>query len=287
MSGVLEQLLRQMDLERIEENLFRGESADIGGKNVFGGQVLGQALVAASRTVTGRRAHSLHAYFLRPGDMQAPIVYEVDRIRDGNSFATRRIVAIQHGQPIFNMAASFQMEEGGFEHQSRMPDVPPPDGLPSIVDLRRMMAELDPERFGQRPIRELPIEIRPIQPANPYSAEKQPPVQKIWFRTVGALPDDLALHQCVLAYASDFALLRTASLPHEISFRQKNVHGASIDHAMWFHRSFRVDQWLLYVLESPSASNARGFALGSIFSGDGTLVASVAQEGLMRVLPGP
>ncbi|WP_298432284.1 acyl-CoA thioesterase II [Geobacter sp.] len=285
MNEILQELLNLLDLERIEENLFRGGSLDLGGISVFGGQVLGQALVAAGRTVAGRRAHSLHAYFLRPGDMTAPIVYDVDRIRDGRSFSTRRIVAIQHGEPIFTMAASFQIDEGGLEHQTPMPDVPGPEGLPSLVDLRRKMAELDPERFGfgQKGLRELPIEIRPVEPANPYKLGRQPPAQKIWFRAVGRIPDDPGLHQAVLAYASDFGLLRTASLTHEISFRQKNVHAASIDHAMWFHRDFRADQWLLYVTESPSASGSRGFALGNIFSRDGTLVASVAQEGLMRV----
>lgn len=285
MIEILQDLLNLLDLEKIEENLFRGGSLDLGGRSVFGGQVLGQALVGASRTVAGRRAHSLHAYFLRPGDMTAPIVYDVDRIRDGRSFSTRRIVAIQHGEPIFTMAASFQIDEGGLEHQAPMPDVPGPEGLPSLVDLRRKMAELDPERFGfgQKGVRELPIEIRPVEPANPYKLGRQPPVQKIWFRAVDRIPDDPSLHQAVLAYASDFGLLRTASLPHEISFRQKNVHAASIDHAMWFHRDFRADQWLLYVTESPSASGSRGFALGNIFSSDGTLVASVAQEGLMRV----
>ncbi len=215
--------------------------------------------------------------------MTASIVYDVDSIRDGRSFTTRRIVAIQHGQPIFTMAASFQIDEEGLEHQTPMPDVPGPEGLPSIVELRRKMAELDPEKFGQKGIRELPIEIRPVEPPNPYRLERQPPLQKIWFRAVDRMPDDLALHQGVLTYASDFGLLRTASLPHEISFRQKNVHAASIDHAMWFHRDFRVDEWLLYVMESPSASGSRGFALGNVFSRDGRLVASVAQEGLMRV----
>lgn len=285
MTEILQNLLNLLNLEKIEENLYRGGSQDLGGKSVFGGQVLGQSLVAASRTVTGRRAHSLHGYFLRPGDMEAPIVYKVERIRDGRSFTTRRIVAIQHGEPIFTMEASFQVPEEGFSHQVGMPDVPKPDGLPSITDLRRKMAEEHPEKYRNRPIRELPIEMRPVQPANPYLNEKQPPFQKVWFRTVGLLPDDVILHQCVLAYASDFGLLRTASLPHDISFRQKNVNVASIDHAMWFHGDFRADQWLLYAMESPSASGSRGFSTGKIFTQDGRLVASVAQEGLMRVRP--
>lgn len=285
MTEILQDLLNLLNLEKIEENLYRGGSQDLGGKSVFGGQVLGQSLVAASRTVTGRRAHSLHGYFLRPGDMEAPIVYKVERIRDGRSFTTRRIVAIQHGEPIFIMEASFQVPEEGFSHQVGMPDVPKPDGLPSITDLRRKMAEEHPEKYRNRPIRELPIEMRPVQPVNPYLNEKQPPFQNVWFRTVDQLPDDVTLHQCVLAYASDFGLLRTASLPHDISFRQKNVNVASIDHAMWFHGDIRADQWLLYAMESPSASGARGFSTGKIFTQDGRLVASVAQEGLMRVRP--
>lgn len=285
MTSILETLLEQLNLEKLEENLFRGQSTDIGGKSVFGGQVVGQALVAACRTVDGRRAHSLHAYFLRPGDMQAPIVYQVERIRDGRSFTTRRITAIQNGRPIFTMAASFQIDEEGLEHQAGMPEVAMPEGLLSVVELRRKMAELDPEKYGRRPIHEIPIEIRPVLPPNPYLKERQAPVQRNWFRSVGPLPDDPVLHQCVLAYASDFALLRTATLPHDISYRQSNVDMASIDHAMWFHRAFRSDEWLLYDMESPSASNSRGFAHGRVFTRDGKLVASVAQEGLMRVRP--
>ena len=279
----LRDMLRVLDLEKIEENHFRGESRDIGGKSVFGGQVLGQALAAACRTVDGRIAHSLHAYFLRPGDMNAPILYEVDRIRDGRTFNTRRIVAIQHGRPIFNMAVSFQIEEGGYEHQSKMLDVPGPDGLPSIVEMRQKAAELDPERFKGRPTLQLPIDIRPIQPSNPYLVDSEPPFQSIWFRTVDTVPADRALHQSILAYASDFVLLGTATLPYRKSLREKNVHMASLDHAMWFHRDFRIDQWLLYVMKSPSASNARGLAIGDVFTQDGSLIATIAQEGLIRV----
>lgn len=283
MREILRDLLDLLDLEKLEENLFRGRSMNLGGRSVFGGQVLGQALEAAGRTIVERSAHSLHAYFLRPGDMNAPIVYEVERIRDGQSFATRRVVAIQHGRPIFNMAASYQTEEGGFEHQDGMPDVPGPDGLMSITELRRKMAELHPESYHGRPTRELPIDIRPIQPVTPDSTEAQPPLQKIWFRAVDRLPDDPSLHQCVLAYASDFTLLSTSGLPHGVSPRDKNLQAASLDHAMWFHRRFRADEWLLYVMESPSASNSRGLSLGNIFTQDGTLIATVAQEGLMRV----
>jgi acyl-CoA thioesterase II len=191
-------------------------------------------------------------------------------------------VAIQHGRPIFNMAVSFQIEEPGFEHQSEIPDVPGPDGLPSIVDLRLLAAEMDP-LYRDRAIRQLPIEIRPIQPANPYLVDSEPPLQSVWFRTVGAVPADRALHQSILAYASDFVLLRTATLPYGRAMRQKNVHLASLDHAMWFHREFKIDQWLLFVVQSPSASNSRGFATGNVYTQAGSLVATIVQEGLMRV----
>ncbi len=279
----VEDMLKLLDLERIEENIFRGESRDIGGKSVFGGQVLGQALAAACRTVEGRSAHSLHAYFLRPGDMTAPIVYSVDRIRDGHSFATRRIVAIQHGRPIFNMAASFQKAESGFEHQNEMPEVPGPDDLPSLTDLRRQAVELDPDRFRHRSAWQVPLDIRPVQPANPYLADTSPPLQTLWMRTLEAVPPAPDLHQAILAYASDFALFRTAVLPYKKALREMEAQMASLDHSMWFHRPCRVDQWLLFVMESPSASGARGFATGSIFARDGALVATICQEGLMRI----
>ena len=284
MTSILQALLDLLDLEKLEEDLFRGESTDVGGKSVFGGQVLGQALIAACRTVADRRVHSLHAYFLRPGDMRFPIVYRVERIRDGRSFTTRRIVAVQHGEPIFTMMASFQIEEQGFEHQAEMPAVPMPETLPSLVELRLKMAQSDPEKYSNRP--DIPIEFRPVQPTNPYLKEGHPPLQKVWFRTVAPLPDDPVLQRCVLAYASDFRLLGTASLPHDFTYRDKNVDMASIDHSMWFHGDFRADQWLLYDMESPSASNARGLAQGKIFTREGRLIATVAQEGLMRVRPG-
>ena len=284
MTASLRDMLRVLDLEKIEENLFRGESRDIGSRSVFGGQVLGQALVAACRTVSGRNAHSLHAYFLRPGDVNAPILYDVERIRDGRTFNTRRVVAIQHGRQIFNMTVSFQQEEQGFEHQSRMPDVPAPDDLPSIAELRQKGVERDPERFRNRPMRQLPVDIRPIQPTDPYATTPGPPFQSIWFRTVDAVPADRALHQCILAYASDFVLLRTATLPFGRALRGKNAHMASLDHAMWFHRDFRMDEWLLFTMEGTSASNARGLALGNVYTRDGRLVATAAQEGLMRVM---
>lgn len=283
MTTLFYDFMKILALERLDENLYQGNSLDIGGVSVFGGQVVSQALVAAAMTVTGRSAHSLHGYFLRPGDMKQPILYAVERIREGRSFATRSIVATQKGRTIFTMAASFQTDEHGFDHQSLMPKVPDPDDLPSINEFRKNLTELDPEVYQIRPVRDLPIEIKPIQPLNPYSNEAQPRFQKLWFRSLEKLSDDNVLHQCILAYASDLGLLRTAILPHEITFRHKNIQAASIDHAIWFHRNFRADQWLLYVMESPSASGARGIAIGSIFTRDGLLVATVVQEGLMRM----
>ncbi|MCP4006943.1 MAG: acyl-CoA thioesterase II [bacterium] len=283
MSKVLEGLLQLLDLEQIEVNLFRGNSPDEGWQRVFGGQVLGQALVAANRTVEGRRAHSLHGYFLRPGDVKVPILYEVDRIRDGRSFTTRRVVAIQHGRAIFNMAVSFQVDEGGFDHQIEMPDVPGPEGILNEVELRKRMADRIPEQWRKSFTRERPIETRSLDPINEFEPEKRPPFQNVWFKAIGALPDDPQLHQCVLAYASDLTLLDTATMPHGVSFMQENFQAASLDHAMWFHRDFRADEWLLYAQDSPSASGARGFNRGSVFTRDGKLVASTTQEGLIRL----
>jgi acyl-CoA thioesterase-2 len=284
-----------MTLERLELDLFRGESRDIGSPQVFGGQVLGQALVAASATVEGRDAHSLHAYFLRRGDVNSPIVYEVDRARDGNHFSTRRVVAVQHGEQIFNMSASFQEPEGGLEHQLVMPQVPAPeelrdlqslleDVLPGLPpDMRRMLQENRPFEFR-------PVEPPPFLRAQSSSSESvsSPPAsasphRNLWFRAVDELPDDEALHRCLLAYVSDFHLLDTAMLAHGISQLQTKLTIASIDHAMWFHRRARVDEWLLYSTDSPSASGARAFARGSVFARDGRLVASTCQEGLVRM----
>jgi len=275
-------LIDHLQLEQLEVNLFRGESRDVGQKSVFGGQVLAQALIAASRTVEGRRAHSLHGYFLLPGDPQAPIVYDVERIRDGRSFATRRVVAIQHGRAIFNMSASFHVREDGLEHQIDMPDVPGPDGLASIEKLGRLAADKAPKKV--RPVLTMrrPIEFRPLEPADPLDPQIRPPQHRIWLRAAAALPDDPVLHRAVLAYSSDFTLLGTAFLPHGISLLKGGVQAASLDHAMWFHREFRADEWLLYDMDSPSGCGARGFARGSLFSADGRLVASVAQEGLVR-----
>jgi acyl-CoA thioesterase II len=282
MEARVQDLIKQMTLERLEENLFRGESQDTGGPNVYGGQVLGQALFAASRTVADRDAHSLHAYFLRPGDKTAPIVYEVDRIRDGKSYTTRRVVAIQHGRPIFNMSASFKTREEGIEHQCAMPEVPGPEDLPNMTDLGRQALVNCPEKLDRFLQWQHPIELRPVQPIHPLNPEPSPPVWEVWMRTGVALPDDPALHKVMLAYASDYSLLTTALLPHGLTFSQSSVRAASLDHAMWFHRDFRMDEWLLYAMDSPSTSHGRGFSRGNIFTRDGKLVASVAQEGMIR-----
>lgn len=278
----IQDLLNLLELEQLEVNLFRGESRDIGSPQVFGGQVLGQALTAASRTVEGRIVHSLHAYFLRRGDYNAPIVYHVDRSRDGQSFSNRRVVAIQHGEQIFNMTASFQVVEEGFEHQIEMPKVPPPESLPDTTRPPPELLARLPERVRRLMERPRPFEFRAVQPIDYLQPRPVPPSRQVWFRAVSRVADDEALHRCLLAYVSDFHLLETATLPHATSTYTGGVVMASIDHAMWFHRSLRVDDWLLCALDSPSASGARGFARASIFSRDGRLVASTAQEGLFR-----
>lgn len=283
MDETLADLLALLDLERIEVNLFRGVSPRTGWQRVFGGQVLGQALVAAERTVEGRGVHSFHGYFLRPGDPKVPILYDVDRIRDGRSFTTRRVVAIQHGRAIFNMAASFQVAEDGFDHQDVMPDVPSPEGLPTETELRQRIADKIPEEWREMFTRPKPIEIRPVDPVDEFEPEKAEAHQSVWFRTVARMPDDLALHQCVLAYASDMNLLDTCLRPHAVPWTNPKFQSASLDHAMWFHRPFRTDEWLLYRTDSPSASGARGFNRGSVFTREGTLVASCTQEALVRM----
>jgi acyl-CoA thioesterase-2 len=284
MNRLLDDLLKVMTLERLELDLFRGESRDIGSPQVFGGQVLGQALMAATATVENRLVNSLHAYFLRRGDFNAPIVYEVDRARDGNHFSTRRIVAIQHGAQIFNMSASFQTPESGVEHQLAMPDVPPPEELPNFDDqVRDLLPQLSAS-LRRALEQKRPFEFRPVQPPSFLKPQKSPPLKHMWFRAVAKLPDDEPLHRCLLAYASDFHLLDTAMMPHALSLTSPRVMIASIDHAMWFHRDVRVDDWLLYSTDSPSASGSRGFARGSVFSRDGRLVASTSQEGLVRVI---
>src|SRR5689334_2283616 len=276
-------VLALLELEQLEVNLFRGESRDIGAPQVFGGQVLGQALTAASRTVDGRIVHSLHAYFLRRGDFNAPIVYEVDRSRDGQSFSNRRVIAIQHGEQIFNMTASFQVVENGLEHQFDMPDVPPPEQLPDMLEVLRPMLDRLPERVKRFVEKPRPFEFRMVQPLpNLIQPSKHPPERQVWFRLPDKIPDDESLHRRLLAYVSDYYLLDTAVLPHGMSFLSAKAVMASIDHAMWFHRSLRVDDWLLYAVDSPSSSGARGFARASVFARDGRLVASAAQEGLVR-----
>jgi acyl-CoA thioesterase II len=280
---VLADLLHLLTLERIENHIFRGESRDLGGERVFGGQVLGQALTAASYTVDGREVHSLHAYFLHPGDVKAHIVYEVDVARDGRSFSNRRVVAIQHGRPIFNMTASFQVPEQGLEHQAEMPKVPGPDGLADVREVPSEILAKLPEKMQRILTHERPFFLRPVEPIQVLSPPRAPPRRHIWLKTVEALPDDPHLHRNLLAYVSDYQLVATSTLPHGIHFAEGKMQMASIDHAMWFHRPFRIDDWLLYAMESPNASGARGFALGRFFRADGTLVASTAQEGLIRI----
>ena len=279
----LASLLDLLDLETIETNIFRGLSPKDRWQRVFGGQVLGQALVAAGRTVEDRSCHSFHAYFLRAGDPKTPIVYEVDRSRDGHSFSARRVVAVQNGVPIFTMAASFERPEQGLEHQTAMPDVPQPESLKTEKEWRNEIVPQLPEQVRAWFLRVRPIEIRPVEPPNRFATGKHPPRQIVWFRAAAPMPDTPALHQCVLAYASDMTLLDTSLLPHGYNLFSGQLQLASLDHAMWFHRPFRADEWLLYVQESPSASAARSFNRGEIFRRDGTLVASVAQEGLVRI----
>jgi len=281
-TNLVRDLLEHLSLEQLEDNLFRGGSRKLGGKSIFGGQVLGQALVAADQTIEGRLAHSLHAYFLRPGDPDLSVIYKVERLRDGRSFTTRRVTAIQRERPIFAMAISFQISEEGFEHQMTMPDVPGPEGLLSTVELRRQFSKKLPETLREVLTAERPIELRPVVADDPLHTAPRPPAQAVWLRAGSPLPEQPSLHQALLAYASDFNLLDTALLPHGISFFQPEVQAASLDHAMWFHRPFRMDDWLLYSMDSPSACGNRGLARGNIFSADGRLVASVAQEGLIR-----
>jgi acyl-CoA thioesterase-2 len=282
MTAPIQEMLALLDLEKIEENIFRGSSPEDRVQRVFGGQVLGQALVAAARTVEGRLCHSLHAYFLRAGDPKVQILYEVDRSRDGASFTSRRVVAIQHGRPIFTLEASFQRDEPGYEHAFEMPKAPDPESLTSDAELRAKVADRLPDELRTWALRPRPIESRPVDPRNYFEPDKRPPHEMAWIRATGKLPDDLALHQCVLAFASDMSIIGTGMLPHGLGWFDNKVQMASLDHAMWFHRPFRADDWLLYVQDSPSASGARSFNRGMIFARDGKLVASVTQEGLMR-----
>ena len=285
MHPVLKDLLDLLTLEAIDDNIYRGESRDIGSAQVFGGQVLGQALTAAHHTVNSdRRAHSLHAYFLRRGDMNAPIIYEVDRARDGGSFSVRRVVAIQHGRPIFNLAASFQKPETGLEHQAEMPQVKGPDGLQDLTEVDAAVLKKIPEKVRRFLTRKRPFEFRLVHPIDFTTPERRPPLKYVWIKAVDRLPDDQALHQNLLAYISDYELLGTSTLPHGLTFDRSRVMMASLDHALWFHRDFRVDEWLLYSMDSPNSSGARGFSRGQFFTTDGILVASSTQEGLVRVL---
>ena len=273
-----------MDLEVIEENIFRGESQDIGSPQVFGGQVLGQALMAASRTVEDRLVHSLHAYFLRRGDFEAPIVYEVDRARDGGSFSNRRIIAVQHGEQIFNMTASFQKPEDGLEHQSKMPEVKPPNELEDLVDLiKPEWVEQLPARIKRMLTRRRPFEVRPVEIPHFLTNQTGEPIKHSWIRANGKVPNHEGLHQALLAYVSDYDLLTTAILPHGTNLMQNRFQMASLDHAMWFHKPMMIDQWMLFAYESTRSSGSRGFARAEIFAQDGTLIASTSQEGLMRV----
>jgi acyl-CoA thioesterase-2 len=282
-SEAFRELLGLMQLEALEVNLFRGTSRDIGTQRVFGGQVLAQALLAASATVEKRLAHSLHAYFLRAGDPDAPIVYNVDRSRDGRSFSARRVVAIQHGRPIFTLAASFQVEEDGLEHQFDMPQVPGPEEVPAMALLPREEFDHMPKSMQRWLDRFGPFEFRAVRGADPDDRAPQPPYKELWFKLHGELDDNPQLHRALLAYVSDFHLVGTATLPHGISWVQGNLMIASLDHAMWFHRDFRLDDWLLYSCDSPSTGSGRGLARGMIYDRQGRLVASTAQEGVIRL----
>ena len=280
----LNQIIKTLDLEEIELNHYLATSPNEGWQRVYGGQVIGQALVAASRTVSSNRsAHSLHGYFLRAGDTTIPILYKVDRIRDGKSFTTRRVVAVQRGQAIFTMSISFQVDEDGLSHQFDMPKVPAPDSLPTEDELRREQAKSWPKEFQESFSGSSAIKVKPVDPVDLLNPEPAQATQRCWMRCGEALPNDPRIHQCVLAYLSDWSLLDTASRPHAVSFMQDNVQVASLDHAMWFHRPFRADEWLLYDQDSPSASGARGFNRGLIYNQTGKLVASTTQEGLLRI----
>jgi len=287
MGKVLDELVTLLALEKVEENLFRGQSQDLGWGRVFGGQVLGQALSAAAQTTPPERAvHSMQAYFLRPGDVNKPIVYEVDRIRDGGSFTTRRVVAIQSGAAILNMAASFQKDETGFEHQDAMPDVPPPEAVPTEQErfAEAAAANRVPTQFLDRFTNEQAFEMRPLEVIDdPFKPTPMPPRRTVWLKATGRLPDDPALHRYLLAYTSDHGFLATALFPHGVTFFAGNVQVASLDHVVWFHAPLRVDEWLLHVMDSPVAHGSRGLVRGRVFTRDGRLVASTAQEGLIRL----
>ncbi|WP_058911563.1 acyl-CoA thioesterase II [Entomohabitans teleogrylli] len=283
MSQALNKLLALLNLEKIEEGLFRGQSEDLGLRQVFGGQVVGQALYAAKETVApARLVHSFHSYFLRPGDSQKPIVYDVEVLRDGNSFSARRVAAIQNGKPIFYMTASFQAPESGFEHQKTMPQAPAPESLQSETDIAGKLAHLLPPQAKEKFLCEKPLEIRPVVFHNPLKGHVDKPTRQVWLKANGTVPDERQIHQNLLGYASDFNFLPTALQPHGIGFLEPGIQIATIDHSMWFHRPFDLNDWLLYQVESTSASSARGFVRGEFWTRDGVLVASTVQEGVMR-----
>jgi acyl-CoA thioesterase-2 len=286
--SVVQDLIRLLELEPLEHNIYRGTNRDVGTGRVFGGQVFAQALVAARRTVPdAREAHSVHGYFLREGDTRAPIVYFVDRPRDGRSFTSRRVTAIQHGEAIFHLSASFHLHEPGMDHQVAMPDVPAPEDCPEELELIRASADRIPEPLRAILTQDRPLEMRLITPRDPFrKREPVPPAEarrQVWFRMRERMPDDLMYHHAVLAYASDYGFLPTALLPHGVSFRDPRLIIASLDHTLWLHRPFRADEWLLYVSDAPTAFGARGFVRGQVFTRDGQLVASAAQEGLIRL----
>jgi acyl-CoA thioesterase-2 len=283
MGRVLTELVSLLQLEKIEDGIYRGQSQDLGFKALFGGQVMGQAVSAALETVDkDRMLHSLHSYFLRPGDANKPVVYEVENLRDGRSFNTRRVKAIQNGKPIYYMTASFQLIETGFEHQDTMPIVEGPDGIASYSDFIFEHQESIPENIRGKFLSEKPIEVRPIQKYNWVNPEKSPALCQMWIKANGSLPDDPRSHLCMLAYCSDFQFLTTSLMPHGATLWDPSLQIASVDHAMWFHRPFRIDEWLLYSTESPSASGGRGLVKGQIFNQKGELVASTMQEGVIR-----
>ncbi|TGQ74755.1 acyl-CoA thioesterase II [Mesorhizobium sp. M00.F.Ca.ET.186.01.1.1] len=284
MTAAMDELLGILDLERLEHNLYRGRSPQVEWQRVFGGQTIAQALVAAQRTVEPDRfVHSLHGYFMRPGDIKVPIIYEVDRIRDGGSFTTRRVLAIQHGQAIFSLEASFQVDEKGLEHQFALPDdVPPPEGLQTQRQLLEK-AERVPEAVRRFWARERPLELRPVNLQHYSSRDKLPPRQNVWIRLAGPVPDDRALQAVLLAYLSDMTLLDTSTFAHGRGLFDPDIQAASLDHSMWFHRPHSLDGWLLYAQDSPSSSGSRGFSRGTLYARDGTLIASMAQEGLIRL----
>lgn len=284
MSRALQNLQQLLELEKLDKGLFRARSEDIGLRQLFGGQVIGQALHAARQTIQARRLpHSFHSYFLRPGDSQKDIIYEVETLRDGQSFSARRVSAVQNGQPIFFMTASFQTPEAGFEHQKKMPEVVGPDHLPGESEIARQLAHLIPPQAKDKFLAEKPLEIRPVKFFNPLKGEIAPPFRHVWIRANGTLPEEHHLHQYLLSYASDLNFLPVALQPHGKGFLEPDMQVATIDHSMWFHRQVNLNEWLLYSIESTSASAARGFVKGEFFTRDGTLVASTAQEGLIRI----